>query len=691
MNPPNSKTNNGIGTEASSTRLTSLIPSNIKGGLQSKPKSKKCDSNNNNNNNNNNAMAPPPQRSKLGLDRGSSRNYRSRLDETPSHAGGVNLEVERRLKEKLRERRMNNKGTIGVGHGQFSHSHSQSHSGDSYRKQDRDRDRDRDKSSRDQERDRDRSSSRRRRDRDYDYHSDSERNKKYDRHESRKSKKSTRKRHCDLSRSRNRSRSRSRSGSYSPERGGKRDDRRDIERDQYRGRDSERGNRSSSTRRESDYGRDREGHRDRDRDRDRSRNSSNRRHNESYRGDSERRNSEKEKTPNMTPSTQSSYSSSRQYSECTSSSRRREDVAYAETPIIHQNDSRNNSHYRPRENATPRGRRSAWESETPMNARGKDQDDILKRSALTSVRAFPGGGPGGPGETPMTEMSKSTNNNNDSTRNADEEFDREFYLADDEEFVQDGKRNMGRFLYESAKTKQREEEMKRRRDQNEAGTVNPATSLREMKRNALKDDQEAWENSRLLSSGAAVRGDVDLDFKSEDDTRITLLVHQVKPPFLGKGASAFSRVRHAVPTVKDNTSDFAKMAREGSESLRRLREKKEKNTMRNKFWQIGGSRMGKAVGVKEEEVASNGEASGGQIKDSGQENSLGEVDYKKSAGYASHVDKDGKKSEAVSEFALKKSIREQRQYLPAYTVRDDLLNVVRENNVIVVVGETGSG
>ena len=89
----------------------------------------------------------------------------------------------------------------------------------------------------------------------------------------------------------------------------------------------------------------------------------------------------------------------------------------------------------------------------------------------------------------------------------------------------------------------------------EGGIVNPVTSLPEMKRNALRDDQEAWENLRLLSNGAAIRGDVDLDFKSEDDTRVTLLVHQVKPPFLGKGASAFSTIRHAVPTVKDNTSD----------------------------------------------------------------------------------------------------------------------------------------
>ena len=64
----------------------------------------------------------------------------------------------------------------------------------------------------------------------------------------------------------------------------------------------------------------------------------------------------------------------------------------------------------------------------------------------------------------------------------------------------------------------------------------------------------------------------------------------------------------------------------------------------------------------------------------------GEVDYKD--GFAKHMEG---KSAAVSEFAKTKSIEEQRRFLPVYGVRDDLMDVIRENNVIVVVGETGSG
>jgi HrpA-like RNA helicase len=49
------------------------------------------------------------------------------------------------------------------------------------------------------------------------------------------------------------------------------------------------------------------------------------------------------------------------------------------------------------------------------------------------------------------------------------------------------------------------------------------------------------------------------------------------------------------------------------------------------------------------------------------------------------------KSEAQSDFAKTKTMQEQRQFLPIYDVREELMGIVRENNVIVVVGETGSG
>uniref|UniRef100_A0A671XT97 RNA helicase n=1 Tax=Sparus aurata TaxID=8175 RepID=A0A671XT97_SPAAU len=49
------------------------------------------------------------------------------------------------------------------------------------------------------------------------------------------------------------------------------------------------------------------------------------------------------------------------------------------------------------------------------------------------------------------------------------------------------------------------------------------------------------------------------------------------------------------------------------------------------------------------------------------------------------------KSEASSDFAKKKTLLEQRQYLPIFAVRQQLLNIIRDNSIVIVVGETGSG
>lgn len=50
----------------------------------------------------------------------------------------------------------------------------------------------------------------------------------------------------------------------------------------------------------------------------------------------------------------------------------------------------------------------------------------------------------------------------------------------------------------------------------------------------------------------------------------------------------------------------------------------------------------------------------------------GEVDFKENAKFGSHMKEKG---EAASEFSKSKTLGEQRQYLPIYSVRDELLQV----------------
>lgn len=50
-------------------------------------------------------------------------------------------------------------------------------------------------------------------------------------------------------------------------------------------------------------------------------------------------------------------------------------------------------------------------------------------------------------------------------------------------------------------------------------------------------------------------------------------------------------------------------------------------------------------------------------------NEAGDVDYKTDHTFASHMDE----QEAVSEFALKKSILQQRQFLPIFAVKQEVM------------------
>lgn len=58
-----------------------------------------------------------------------------------------------------------------------------------------------------------------------------------------------------------------------------------------------------------------------------------------------------------------------------------------------------------------------------------------------------------------------------------------------------------------------------------------------------------------------------------------------------------------------------------------------------------------------------------------------EVDYKKAAGFAQHM----KKSEAMSHFSKTKTMTEQREFLPIFQVKEDLLRVIRDNQVYMCV------
>ncbi|KAK9277255.1 hypothetical protein L1049_006794 [Liquidambar formosana] len=124
---------------------------------------------------------------------------------------------------------------------------------------------------------------------------------------------------------------------------------------------------------------------------------------------------------------------------------------------------------------------------------------------------------------------------------------------------------------------------------------------------------------------------------------------------------------------------MAIISRKGSALVREIHKKQSANKSRQRFWELAGSKFGEILGVEKtfEQIDVDTTVVGKH----------GEVDFKEDSKFAQHL----KKVEAVSNFAKSKTIDQQRQYLPIYSVRDELLQVIRENQVIIVVGETGSG
>jgi pre-mRNA-splicing factor ATP-dependent RNA helicase DHX38/PRP16 len=117
---------------------------------------------------------------------------------------------------------------------------------------------------------------------------------------------------------------------------------------------------------------------------------------------------------------------------------------------------------------------------------------------------------------------------------------------------------------------------------------------------------------------------------------------------------------------------LAVLARNGSKLLNETREKKEKSKSRKKFWELAGSKMGSIMGIKDEKGEGKGAGAGAGAGAEG----AGDGDYKASSRFAEHMQK---KSEAVSAFAKSKSLAEQREFLPIFTCRDQLLTTIRDN------------
>ncbi|CAF3769162.1 unnamed protein product [Rotaria sp. Silwood1] len=299
-------------------------------------------------------------------------------------------------------------------------------------------------------------------------------------------------------------------------------------------------------------------------------------------------------------------------------------------------------------------RRSQWEHPTPndnYNRQGyrkhRDTDYYNRKRNDTPL------------PTPSFRKSKHEDFDEDGRRSWEDEqkrIDREWYNNED---VLDDELNPFTNVSEEY-TKKKEQALEQRKKKRMSA-----------QQRQINQDIEKWETNRMIQSGVVTKINYDQDFDEENESRVHLLVTNLVPPFLD-GRIKFTRQFEPVIPVKDPTSDMAIICRKGCQSVRKYREQKERRLAQEKF-ELGGTKLGNILGIKRRDQ-----------KDEQSE----DIDYKKSQKFAEHMQE---KTDAVSDFARKRTIDEQRKFLPIYAIRDDLLKIIREHSIIICVGETGSG
>ncbi|KOC69165.1 Pre-mRNA-splicing factor ATP-dependent RNA helicase PRP16 [Habropoda laboriosa] len=319
-----------------------------------------------------------------------------------------------------------------------------------------------------------------------------------------------------------------------------------------------------------------------------------------------------------------------------------------QTPVFKTRDPTSKSNWDDDEDEEPR--KSSWDHPTPNLYNSKDGRDSI-RSEFTPSYKYNSWNKDrkASGATPSIDGEEK-----ELWEEEQQRLDREWYALDDGE-------NHAFADVSEEYTRKKEMELEAKRQKRLSA-----------QQRQINKDNELWERNRMLTSGVVSSLEHDDDPDDEGETRVHLLVHNVVPPFLD-ARIVFTKQPEPVVPVRDPTSDMALVARKGSALVRAYREQKERKRAQKKHWELAGTHIGNIMGVRDRHKEDK--------EDPGQE-----TDFKAGQKYARHI-----RGDEVTGEAKYRSIQHQRRSLPVFAVRQELLNVIRENSVVVIVGETGSG
>ncbi|ODQ78467.1 hypothetical protein BABINDRAFT_39139 [Babjeviella inositovora NRRL Y-12698] len=167
-------------------------------------------------------------------------------------------------------------------------------------------------------------------------------------------------------------------------------------------------------------------------------------------------------------------------------------------------------------------------------------------------------------------------------------------------------------------------------------------------------DNDLWERNQLQLSGTGGSRVDDID---DEEVPMQISTHHLVPPFLADEHASVDSSNKYSP-VRDVESTMAIFAKRGSTLVKERRVQQERIKQAKSAASVVGTVLGEVLGIREE-----------------------------AAKAETTVSVDEQEVDNVSRATLK----EQRRFLPAFAVRNELMQVINENQVVVVIGETGSG
>uniref|UniRef100_A0A162AL54 RNA helicase n=1 Tax=Daucus carota subsp. sativus TaxID=79200 RepID=A0A162AL54_DAUCS len=115
----------------------------------------------------------------------------------------------------------------------------------------------------------------------------------------------------------------------------------------------------------------------------------------------------------------------------------------------------------------------------------------------------------------------------------------------------------------------------------------------------FKKETELAKKLQLLRFGAVRGTEVQTEFDNEEERKVILLVHDIKPRFVDGRIVLTKQAEPVMPLpIKDPTSDMAIISRKGSTLVREVHEKQSMNKSHQRFWELARSKLGDILGVE---------------------------------------------------------------------------------------------